>query len=97
MHEIVFADADPNEVRHYNHRLRESLAAKTTLISENAPIAWAMQPMKPDVDWTDTTVSDDGVEVSVLFADEPEDREVQDLMNALSATALTVRKVNGVT
>lgn len=89
MHEIVFADADPEAVRRYNHRLREQSP-------EVEHPASALRPLLPTVEWDAEGVTyGEGVEVSVLFHDEPEDREVQTLMNTLGATALTVRKVEG--
>lgn len=82
MYEIVFADADPDAVVLYNasDRLQSS----------------AMAPLEPPVDWDANDVSyGDGVEVSILFFEEPEDREVECLMLALEATALTVRQGPG--
>lgn len=83
MYEIVFADAQPEAVRLYNKRMRSH--------EHHGPPA--MQPLQPPVDWDGNDVTrGEGIEVSVLMRDEPEDREVQDLMLALEATALTVRK-----
>lgn len=86
MYEMVFADADPDAVRLYNKRIGFARGPA------------AMHPLQPLVDWDGNDVSyGEGVEVSVLSLDEPEDRELETLMNTLGATAATIRKVEGVT
>lgn len=86
MHEIVFADADPESVRLYNKR--------TCTVDNNVSGSPAMRPLHPPVDWDGNGVAyGPGIEVSVLFDDEPEDREVKDLIETLAATAATIRKV----
>jgi len=82
MYEIVFPDADPEAVRLFNRRQPADSDQH------------ALNSLEPGVDWSDTTYGYGGVERSVLFAKAPEHREVEELMEALGATACLVRRVD---
>lgn len=52
-----------------------------------------LREVDPPVCWDDVSVTDGGIEIAAPFEDEPEDREVNELMNELGATAACVREV----
>lgn len=87
MHEIVFADANPSAVRAHNIGVAAAAALGVEFIGPHARLI-----RNSGVDWSDSNVTPGGVEVVALYVDEPEDREVQSMMTALGATAVTVRR-----
>jgi hypothetical protein len=64
-----------------------------SLLGANVPVT-EMRVVRttPSVNWSDSG-TEPSYEVSRLFEDEPRHGEVEDLMNALGATAACVRKV----
>jgi hypothetical protein len=81
MFEVIVPDAVKEAVAEYN-------AAQASINT------MAMQPLEflQPVDWEDATFGE-GEQVSRLFAEQPSDSEVEDLMNVLGATAAMVRLV----
>jgi DNA-directed RNA polymerase subunit N (RpoN/RPB10) len=79
VYELVFPDADPDAVRHYNQDCRTGFS-------------FARRPCEPLVDWSDTTYGE-GVEVGILFNEEPRDSECQDVLNTLGASAYCLRRL----
>jgi hypothetical protein len=79
MYEVILPNAVPAAVREYNAQIANlgELVLATT---------------SSGVDWSDSG-TDATHEVNRLFEDEPRHGEVEDLMNALGATAACVRKV----
>jgi hypothetical protein len=78
MYELTFPDADPGAVHVYNQR--------------NHPRDRAWPQLESTVDWGDTDYGD-GVEVSIIFDEEPEDRFAQELLDVFGATAYHLRRL----